>query len=115
MMHLDPHQVAAFYDALRLCEPMRAWNLPESDDLAFIVSRSRVCAGWFRPGAFHKIALSARCISSPSALLPVLAHEMIHLHQHLKGSAGPGEHNAEFYKLARLACRKLTFDFAAFA
>lgn len=116
-LRLTPEMLVGAYEYLRVSPPFVGWGLPESDDLAFRVSHAKNCAGWFRvaPGAPEEIAISAKCVSSPAALLPVMAHEMIHLYQHRRGTETRNtEHNAGFHRLARLVCRKLTFDYAAF-
>lgn len=116
-LRLTPDMLVAAYDFLRVTDPFCRWRLPESDDLAFRVASARNCAGWFKtmPGAMDEIAISRRCVSSPASLLPVMAHEMIHLYQHRKKTVSRrAEHNAEFHRLARLVCKRLTFDYAAF-
>lgn len=115
--HLTPEMIEGSYIYLRVSPPFNRWGLPEPDDLAFKVASTRNCSGWFRtaPGAVDEIAISRRCVSSPAALLPVMAHEMIHLYQHRRGIVSRrAEHNADFHRRARLVCKSLTFDYAAF-
>ena len=114
---LTHEAIEGSYNFLKALDPFCRWGLPDSDDLAFRVASAPKCAGWFKtvPGAIEEIAISRRCVSSPATLLPVMAHEMIHLYQHRKNSTTRGvEHNAEFYRLSKLVCKKLTFDYAAF-
>lgn len=115
-LRLTPDMLASSYDFLRSTPPISGWRLPHSDDLAFRVAHAKNCAGWFRVhGDDNEIAISAKCVSSPAALLQVMAHEMIHLYQHRYDTVTRNtEHNAEFHRLAKLICRKLTFDYAAF-
>lgn len=44
-----------------------------------------------------------------------MAHEMIHLHQHLRKTETRAQHNAEFKRLAAQVCAQHIFDPKSFA
>ncbi|MBV9548892.1 MAG: SprT-like domain-containing protein [Alphaproteobacteria bacterium] len=111
---LSPVMLARAYDYLRSSPPFIEWRLPPSRTLLFRVTRhadrfSHV-RGYIRSqGA--EIAVSERKVGSSRVLIECMAHEMIHLHQHLQRSETPKtQHNAEFEALADLVCRLHGFD-----
>lgn len=100
---LTTDTLAAAYDYLRTTPPFSKWNLPESEDVAFRVTRSRDDMGcyWWREG--HHIDVSARLVKSSIGLLGVMAHEMTHCFQCCAGM--PVTHGTAFDKLAAKARR----------
>jgi hypothetical protein len=106
------------YEYLRSCEPLCRWKLPEADEVVFRVTRHKDRYGhqWGdqrAPGG--EIALSEVNIGSSDKLLEKMAHEMIHHHQHLRGTETAGtQHNAEFKRLARAVCAVHLWDFKDF-
>lgn len=112
-MHLTPEILVANYSLLRVCEPFRRWRLPDPDDIAFRVTRSN-----HESAAFHveaeglQIDVSDRLHGTLPQLLVSMAHEMVHLRQHLLGRAPT--HGQEFQHLARQVCRHHGFDIKAF-
>lgn len=101
MLPLNHEILASAYDYLRTTPPFRDWNLPESEDVRFVVIRSEDTAGWhaIRNGR-DVIGISSKCIGRTSSLMEVMAHEMLHLHQRKVAMETRGViHNTAFKKL----------------
>lgn len=112
-LQITPEILAGAYEFLRTCEPFKGWRLPESDDVEFHVSRHRDRRGHWCIGesGAHRIAVSSLNVGYTETLIRTVAHEMIHLHQrdNMTETAG-ADHNAEFHRLARVACRAHGWD-----
>lgn len=119
MLPLTPETLAAAYDYLKSTPPFSKWNLPESDEVLFKVTRVR---GWFGRyrwnGKKHTIEVSSASIGQTQTLLRYMAHEMVHLHLEDIGmesrTGGPNTHNAAFRVLAAHVCKVHGFDPKAF-
>lgn len=112
-MHLPltPEVLRQGYEFLAACAPFNKWNLPQGEDVKFIVSRDPRTMAWHNcKRGRHTIAVSSKCVSHLDTLTEALAHEMIHLHMTLAGMNTTGEHNAAFYKLASKVAAILGFD-----
>lgn len=116
---LTSETLAAAYDYLRTTPPFSRWNLPEAEDVKFIVGRSRDCFAHYQwDGVRHTITVSSNAVAHTSTLINSLAHECIHLHlwatkQESKRS-GPRHHNAAFRRYAAQVCKIHGFDPKAF-
>jgi hypothetical protein len=117
-LRLTHENLPAAYEFLRACQPFHRWNLPEADAVEFKVTRDRDCWGYMHgdvrsPDA--AIGISEIRVGSAATLLQVMAHEMIHLRQHVRRTETSNtQHNAEFMRLARLVCKHHCFDLKAF-
>lgn len=117
-LRLTTENLPAAYEYLRACEPFRRLGLPEADAVAFRVSGHKDRYGHMRgdvrsPGA--EIAISEACVGSSAKLIETMAHEMVHLYQHIARTETSGtQHNADFKRLARAVCREHLFDLKAF-
>lgn len=114
-LHLTPDCLENAYEYLRTTPPFRGMNLPHADDLVFRVMGARDRFGHFRGRYktipdFNEIGVSIRSVNSTDLLMATMAHEMIHLYQHEKGSATKSAHNAEFERIAARVCRIHGFD-----
>lgn len=109
-LYITPESVAALYDALRQFSPFRSWNLPESDEVEFHVTRERKVYGTYHYGEAHAITVSESVVGHWSTLSETVAHEMIHLHQSIRGTQTRSEHNTEFRRLAAQVCEAFGFD-----
>jgi hypothetical protein len=112
-LKLTPHVLRAAYDLLAATEPFIRWNLPDGEDVKFVVSRGRKLYGWHckSHNSPHTIAASDGLIGQLHTLLETMAHEMIHLHGAQAGLRCATEHNAEFRKFAAQVCKVHTaFD-----
>lgn len=112
---LTPDMAAGAYEYLRVSKPYRRWKLPEADDLGFRITRHNDRFGHFRgealPGKIRDIAISESKVITNQMLVEVMAHEMIHLYQEIRGTGSNRvQHNAEFKRLARSICRTHGFD-----
>jgi hypothetical protein len=112
---LTSETMAAAYDYLSTTPPFSNWNLPDSEDVVFKLSR--------RPREFgryqlidgrHAITASIHAIAHTVTLMRFMAHEMIHLYLEKMGweSRAHSEevHNAAFRKFAAQACKVHGFD-----
>ena len=69
---------AAAYDYLRATAPFNTWNLPESEDVVFRVSRRTGEFGRYQfADGRHTISMSAASIGQTTTLMRYLAHEAI--------------------------------------
>lgn len=116
---LTPEVLAAAYDYLATCEPFSGWNLPDSDDVVFKVSRSKKEFARYRwNGSKHVISISSAAVGHSTTLLTYMSHEILHLHLEQTGmesrSGDENTHNAAFRKLAERVCKVHGFDPKAF-
>lgn len=110
---LTPDTLKAAYDYLATTPPFSKWNMPDSDDVKFVVARSPTHHGWWdkkRWAKKHLIAISRAKVGHTTTLLATVAHEMLHVHQREAGMETRGEHNAAFRRLAARVCRFHGFD-----
>lgn len=109
---LNHEILAAAYDYLRATPPFRDWNLPEAEDVKFVVIRDPKTAGWHKiTRGKDFIGVSSGCIGRTHSLMEVMAHEMIHLHQRDVCMDTRGvEHNAAFKKLVLKVAKFHGFD-----
>jgi hypothetical protein len=118
-LHLTPDSLENAYEYLRTTLPFRRMNLPHADNLFFRVMGARDRFGHFRgrirnTPELNEIGVSIRVVHSTDLLMATMAHEMIHLFQHEKGSDSRADHNAEFKRLAERVCRIHGFDRESF-
>jgi hypothetical protein len=114
-LHLTPEALENAYEYLRSTLPFRRMNLPHADEMMFRVMGARDRFGHFKGrikdnSDLNEIALSQAKVRSTAMLMETMAHEMIHLHQHEKGSCTRGVHNAHFRRTAARVCRIHGFD-----
>lgn len=109
---LTPEILEAAYGYLKATPPFRSWGLPPSDEVRFVVAADRGLSGWhIHKAGGHDIAISSSVIGHTSSLIPVLAHEMVHLYQaHKKTFTRNTQHNAEFKKLMARVSKYHGFD-----
>jgi hypothetical protein len=108
-LRLTPDMLAAGYDFLRATLPFSKWRLPESDDLGFHVVRdSSLSADFGVERDIPFIRVSEASNGHTSTLLASLAHEMIHLRQHLTGDREL--HGPRFKRMAARVCAIHGFD-----
>lgn len=116
---LTPEMLAAAYDYLKTTPPFCKWNLPESEDVVFKLSRRKREAGRYQwDGKRHTIAASIYAIAHTVSLMRFLSHEMVHLYLEQMGwesrSGGTDIHNSAFRKFAAQVCKFHGFDPKAF-
>jgi hypothetical protein len=114
-LHLTPDCLENAYEYLRATLPFRRMDLPHADNLVFRVMGARDRFGHFRGRIktmpdLNEIGVSIRVVNSTDLLMATMAHEMIHLFQHEKGTATKSSHNAEFERIASRVCRIHGFD-----
>lgn len=115
---LTPEMLAAAYDFLRTTPPFDKWSLPESDDVKFMVSRSRKWFARYRwDGNRHTVEVSGNAVAYSDTLISKLSHEMIHMHLEelgMEGRGGPNTHSGAFRSLADEVCKAHGWDPKAF-
>lgn len=108
-LRLTPDMLAAGYDFLRTTEPFRRWRLPDSDVLCFHVVRDAAMSADFGvEQGVPFIRVSDANNGHSVTLLSTLAHEMIHLRQHLTGDRE--HHGLRFRRMAARVCAAHGFD-----
>jgi hypothetical protein len=117
-LHLTPEMLEAAYELLKTTPPFRSWKLPDADDIEFRVYIARDRHAGFRgallPGVCHEIQVSIRTVKTLPKLIGYMAHEMIHMRQHLINCPGRGKHDARFKRLAKQVCCYHGFEEAIF-
>lgn len=111
-LKLTPARLRAAYNFLDLCPPFDGWNLPDAEDVTFVVSRTHHYGDFVLEGRNHRIAVSQRKNVTIATLLATMAHEMIHVHQALQGLEI--KDNAFFSLQADKVCKELNFDRGTF-
>lgn len=118
---LHKEMLVAAYDYLLVTPPFSKWNLPDSEDVNFTVSRRPSEAGRYvgDPNKkTHNISASSNGIAYTESLMRLMSHEMIHLYLQKMGweskSRSEEVHDAAFRKFAAQVCKVHGFDPKAF-
>lgn len=113
---LTPEILSAAYDYLAGTEPFNKWNLPPSDEVLFVVNRSRKYYGDYHwDGDRHVIRISSHFNRRTDTLMRTCAHEICHLvEEHAGFSRSDVQHSMAFQKLAKQVCKAHGFDEAVF-
>lgn len=105
------------YEYICTTPPFNKWNLPESDDVKFVVTKDRnnyaVCITEKRKRKYT-IQVSSALVGHTLTLMETIAHEAIHIHEVQSGAETRAEHSAAFKKWAAEACRYHGFDVRRF-
>lgn len=112
-MHLTPTMLEAAYEYLKTTPPFRRWKLPSADHVEFRVTRDQNVLGYYQPhdkDGRHIVGISAAKIDRTETLMETMAHEMVHLRQHLTRSASNGGHNVEFQRIGAQVCKQHGFN-----
>ena len=113
---LNVETLQAAYAYLSTTPPFSKWNMPDSEDVVFVVERNSSVYGQYwnmgtRKKPLHHISASIKKISHTITLIELMAHEMLHLHQDRTRQATAGvEHNAAFLRDAEKICAVHGFD-----
>ena len=112
---ITPEMLAAAYDYLQTTKPFCDWNLPDSEDIQFVVYRSIKYHGdWTFINGRHRIRVSSRYNKSTANLMLTVAHEMVHVHEDHNNCSGRGDHSAAFNAWAQEVCEIHGWDPALF-
>ena len=109
VLPLTKEMLASCYAYLATCEPFLKWNLPDSEDVTFKVSKSKSHFAQYIWDGTHCIEVSSACVGYTSTLMETMAHEIIHLHLRLTGMESRST-NPAFRKLAARVCGYHGFD-----
>ena len=108
-LRLTPDMLAAGYDFLCTTAPFFRWRLPHSDELGFhVVRRTCLSADFGVEQGVPFIRVSEAHNGHAVTLLATLAHEMIHLRQHL--TRDRELHGPRFKRMAARVCAAHGFD-----
>mgnify|MGYP007100096351 CR=1 FL=1 len=108
-LRLTPDILAAAYEFVRVTPPFKGWKLPHPDDVGFHVIRDKGAYGDFRViDGLPTIRISENCVGHTQTLIAKMAHECIHLRQHLTGDKEV--HGARFKAAAKRVCKYHGFD-----
>ena len=108
-LKLTPDMLAAAYDFLRTTEPFRGWRLPEAEEVGFHVVRDqKLSADFAVEDGMPLIRVSEVHNGLAVTLLATLAHEMIHLRQHLTNDRE--HHGPRFRRMRARVCAVHGFD-----
>lgn len=108
-LRLTPDMLAAGYDFLRTTDPFKGFKLPDSDALGFHVVRDPgLSADFGVEQGMPFIRVSEHHNGHAATLLATLAHEMIHLRQHL--TRDRELHGPRFKRMAARVCAAHGFD-----
>lgn len=111
-LKLTPEVLRAAYAYLHETEPFCRWDLPDAEDVRFVVTRNKKNAAAHRLfGGQHEIEVSERWVGHTGTLFAFMAHEMIHAHELCSGvSRNDVLHGRLFRKLSVQVCRIHGFD-----
>lgn len=112
---LTPERLRAIYTCLRAFPPFCRLKLPDSVSLR--VTRHKDREGHYTRYLHtdkHVVCVSEVAVDYFGSVVEVMAHEMIHLHQGVAKTETSGEHNAEFLRIAKRACRSFGWDYKKF-
>lgn len=132
-LHLTPRLLELTYELLRATPPFNRWRMPHADEVEFRVQPlgcdregSEILAMYTfreklkdqRRNPLNRIKLCCKSNRWLIDIVPNMAHEMVHLHQHMNVDEERGRrsapHGLVFKELARQVCRTHRFDFATF-
>ena len=99
----------AVYELLIQLPPIKAWRLPPSKDLIFVVRNLPDVYGMFEPEP-HKITISSAKHAHLDTVIRTMAHEMIHLHLFLRKDPDWDKHTKVFLDAAEKVSHSLGFD-----
>jgi hypothetical protein len=112
---LNIDRLRLLYDFFSECPPFDKWNMPDSDLINFMITRSKDTAGFVRkssnPKYKYDLAISTVCCGWFSRVAWVMCHEMLHVHQmEAKMESPHTTHNQAFMKLGKKICAVFGFD-----
>ena len=108
-LKLHPEMLAAAYEYLRTTEPFKGWNLPHADEIGFhVVKTPSMAADFCVENDMPLIRVSLVKNGHTNTLISTMAHEMIHLRQHL--TKDREHHGQRFKKMAARVCKAHGFD-----
>lgn len=112
-LRLTPYVLEAAYSFLRETAPFKGWKLPEADLVGFhVVPDPKMYADFGIENGVPIIRVSEAKNGHVLTLLTTMAHEMVHLRQHMIGAKDA--HGASFKRMAAAVCRAHGFDIRAF-
>jgi hypothetical protein len=121
-MVLTPEILRAAYAYLAVTPPFDKWNLPDAEDVRFVVQKNRpghhgICNRWEILergkvlGMTFEIGINGASHTYTSSLLVTMAHEMVHVHEYQTGlRVTSAKHGKVFRALACEVCAAHGFD-----
>ena len=106
---LTPQLLAHMWDCLREMPPFSKWKLPDSDAIEFRTpARDDIFGQFVAPNI---VTVSASLHGHFDTVFKTLAHEAIHVVQHLNKTDNKNQHNADFARRAKAVCKTFGYDF----
>jgi hypothetical protein len=103
--------VRAAYDFLNELPPFNRWNLPQGEDIKFVItSLQRNYGDCVKLGRRFQIRISTANNGHVDTLMRTLSHEMIHVYLDKQRMHGRHHHGVAFKRCAKLVCDSLGFD-----
>jgi hypothetical protein len=99
----------AVYELLIQLPPVKAWRLPPSQEIIFVVRHLQDVYGLYEPDP-HKITISSAKHAHLDTVVRTMAHEMIHLHLYLRKDPLWDKHTKTFLDCAAKVSNTLGFD-----
>lgn len=117
-MRVTPARIQAAYAYLRGLPPFDKWDLPPPGRMEFDLERDPADHASFLGESPPRLCVNPHLHHTLDSLHISVAHEMVHLRQHLLGRLSPETpndgHNTEFRRLSAQVCRSLGFDVQTF-
>lgn len=117
-MKVTPDRIREAYAYLRRLPPFSRWGLPPPGRIEFGLEHDPAFAASFLNSSPPCLCVNAHLHHTLAGLHASVAHEMVHLRQHMLGRLDPcadhAGHNAEFRRLSAQVCRDLGFDLTHF-
>lgn len=108
-LHITPDILESVYELLRLTPPFRGWRLPDGDVVNFSVLRTDKMQGdYLFSSGQHRIRVSGARRMSLQSVTMIVAHEMCHMRDQMKGVRA--HHGKSFQRMADAVCRHHGFD-----
>jgi hypothetical protein len=111
-MELTEDMLRGAYAYLSETPPFNGWNLPDAEDVSFVVAHSRKRQGrcHVRSDGKFKIEISDRYHTHTQSLMQTMAHEMVHVHEFQNGLSQYWAHGKVFKALRDEVCVAHGFD-----
>ena len=112
-MKVTPDTIRDAYAYLRKLPPFSRWGLPLPGKVVFELEKNPADHATFLDTSPPVLTVHPHLHTTLQQLHMSVAHEMVHLRQHMLGRLNPdhnGAHNTEFRRLSSLVCRHLGFN-----
>lgn len=113
-MQITQEILRAAYNYLLETPPFNEWNLPDAEDVEFVVVKTDelhgLCAKPEKDRKFFTMGLSENKHKHTTSVMITMAHEMVHMHLSKIKYRGWRNHGDAFKKVAKEVCEYHGFD-----